>query len=101
MMDARQSLIFGFAGMLTAVLAGAQVPRVLDYQGRLADSTGAAVADGQYSVTFQIYDVAESGSPLWIDTQSVTTKRGPSPRRWAAIRTTRWTLRSTGRTGWA
>lgn len=34
------------------------------YQGRLADSSGAAL-DGDYIITFRLYNVASGGLPLW------------------------------------
>jgi cytoskeletal protein CcmA (bactofilin family) len=36
-------------------------------QGVLRDPLGRTVDDGQYSVTFKIYDVASSGSALWTE----------------------------------
>jgi hypothetical protein len=36
-------------------------------QGVLRDPLGRTVDDGQYSVTFKIYDVASGGSALWTE----------------------------------
>ena len=49
--------------------AQAAVPGTLSYQGVLTDGTGAQVADGNYAVTFRLYDVATGGAALWTETQ--------------------------------
>jgi hypothetical protein len=38
-----------------ASLAPAEVPQMINYQGRLTDSTGAPVPDSNYQITFTIY----------------------------------------------
>lgn len=61
------------------LLAGPAVagfPRLMNFQGRLDDSTGSPVANGDYDVTFRLFDVPAGGSPLWEETQSVTTQSG-------------------------
>jgi hypothetical protein len=42
----------------------------LGVQGILKTNDGTAAPDGTYSITFKLYDVAESGSALWSETQS-------------------------------
>ena len=50
---------------------------VIPYQGRLSDpSTGEAVADGNYTMTFRLYDVATGGSALWTETKDVAVQGG-------------------------
>jgi hypothetical protein len=53
-----------------------QVPQLISYQGRLTTPSGAAVADGNYGLTFNIYDVASGGSTLWTESQSVAVSGG-------------------------
>jgi hypothetical protein len=43
----------------------AQVPNLINYQGRLTDDVGIVVPDGYYTLTFAIYDSATGGSPVW------------------------------------
>ncbi|MGD9101699.1 MAG: hypothetical protein PVF45_14555 [Anaerolineae bacterium] len=53
------------------------VSPLLQYQGRLADpSTGEAVADDTYSMTFGLYDVDSGGTPLWTETKDVAVQGG-------------------------
>lgn len=54
----------------------AAVPRTLTIQGRLTDVEGHPVADGDYKVTFRIYDDAEGTTELWSEEQDVTASRG-------------------------
>lgn len=49
-----------------AVYAASFNPEI-NYQGKLADNTGAAVDDDGYNMRFRLYDVATSGSPLWTE----------------------------------
>jgi hypothetical protein len=58
------------AGMLLiAALAWGTVPQTLSFQGTLRDGNGSLVPDGDYQVTFRIYDVASAGDALWEETQ--------------------------------
>jgi hypothetical protein len=53
----------------------AAVPRLINYQGRLTDTSGNPL-NGTYTVVFRIYDVATAGSPLWQGTYSVSIQKG-------------------------
>lgn len=61
--------------LLLATLAAAQAPLLLDFQGRLTNTTGAVIT-GSNSMTFRIYNVYTSGSALWTETQSVNVQNG-------------------------
>jgi hypothetical protein len=49
-------------------------PGKINYQGRLADATGAAKPDGQYNMKFRIYDAASGGTLLWSEVRETTTR---------------------------
>ncbi|MGC9316360.1 MAG: hypothetical protein ACP5G4_12155, partial [bacterium] len=54
----------------------AQVPRTMNYQGKLTDDSGIAVT-GPVSITFRIYDVETGGTALWSEAHaSVTVTNG-------------------------
>ena len=55
---------------LSALVARADIPALLNYQGVLADAAGVAVSDGDYSITFSLYDVPSGGTHLWQETHS-------------------------------
>jgi hypothetical protein len=56
-----------FAATLTA-----QVPQLINFQGRLAEpDTGKPYPDAQYGITFRLYDQAEGGKLLWSEQQTV------------------------------
>lgn len=58
-------LIVMVLGLATAT---AQVPQMMNYQGVLADSSGNRL-DGNYNMTFSVYDTSDGGNPLWVETQ--------------------------------
>jgi len=69
--------------LLVAVLAiaGTQVawgdsPSTLNYQGVLTDNNGVVVPNGDYSLTFRLYDSDSGGTLLWEETQLVTVTSG-------------------------
>jgi len=51
-------------------------PRTLSYQGILTDSEGIVAADGQYSLTFSLYDAAQEGMALWTEHRTVPVEKG-------------------------
>ena len=52
--------------LLTLVaLAPANLAQQMNYQGRLTDANGNALQDGQYTLTFDLYDAPESGAKVW------------------------------------
>jgi len=53
-----------------------QIPKIINYQGYLADETGSVLPDGNYSLTFRIYDVESDGSALWTEAQLVSLSSG-------------------------
>lgn len=56
--------------------ASADIPRLITYQGRLTDDTGAPAHDGAYDITFIIYDDSTSGTNRWEETASVGVLEG-------------------------
>jgi hypothetical protein len=57
--------------------ANGVITPLLQYQGRLTDvSTGQIVADGTYSISFQLYNVESGGSALWTENKSVSVQGG-------------------------
>lgn len=75
----RASIIFGAALFFSLTVASpasaAQIPKYINFQGQLTDSSGAKV-NGSRSVTFGIYNVATGGSPLYTEVQSVVLSNG-------------------------
>lgn len=63
------------ANVLTA-MAFAAVLSTLGFLSCLAKADGSPVTDGQYSVTFTIYDAPDAGNVRWQDINQVTTKEG-------------------------
>jgi hypothetical protein len=57
-------------------IAYGAVPQMITYQGLLTDDTGAPVADGDYSLTFRIYDAETGRNELWSETQATVPVNG-------------------------
>ena len=67
----RNVCLYIFFALIFSVSVGfAQTASTLSIQGVLRDATGAAVADGNYAMTFNIYSAVTGGSSLWTETQS-------------------------------
>ncbi len=62
--------------LFTSMYLWAQnVPQTIDYQGRLADSDGNYI-NSVVTVDFLIFYVETYGTPVWIETQDVSTNNG-------------------------
>lgn len=61
---------------LAAPQRSVTVPNVVGLEGRLADSSGNPLANGDYQVTFSLYSQASGGTALWSEVQTVTTQSG-------------------------
>ncbi len=57
--------------LMTATVV-AEIPRIMNFQGYLADINGNRPDDGIYTATFKIYNDSTSNDPLWEETQDVT-----------------------------
>jgi len=62
--------------ILAASLSLAQVPKTISYQGVLTDASGTVVPDGNYNLTFRLYDVATGGTALWAEGQLIAVSKG-------------------------
>lgn len=50
--------------------AATGIRRTINFQGKLVNTNGTNVANGNYSIVFSIYDVSSGGTALWSETQS-------------------------------
>ena len=74
----RVTLILACAVIFVLALSiqtNAAAPQLINYQGVLADSTGAGL-DTTVSMVFTIYDAPTLGTSVWTETQMVTTTDG-------------------------
>ncbi len=62
--------------LIFATVAFSQIPQTMSYQGVLTDAQGNAVADGSYSLTFNLYESATGGSSIWGETQDIAVVNG-------------------------
>jgi len=54
----------------------ADVPKLINFQGRLTDASGKFVPDGNYSLTFRLYNDSTGGSSKWSEAQLVNVAKG-------------------------
>ncbi|GIV50346.1 MAG: hypothetical protein KatS3mg038_0867 [Candidatus Kapaibacterium sp.] len=59
-----------------AVVASAQVPRVLSYQGILTDPDGRILPDGEYTLTVRLYDRVDATEPIYVEEHRTVAVRG-------------------------
>jgi len=72
----KKMFIVVFVGLiLTIAVLSANVPNLIDYQGRLTDASENPL-DGSYSIVFSIYDVDTGGTALWSETQTIDVNEG-------------------------
>ena len=72
MSNAIATLGAGLVAGALAVAALADVPRVMTFQGKLADTQGRFV-EGQRALTFRVYDQETGGAVLWQEQHANTT----------------------------
>ena len=68
------SMVFLAFVSLVAPAHAAPPPTTLNFQGRLMDSTGALLPDGEYNMQFRIFSGPSGGSALWTETRQTTNR---------------------------
>lgn len=61
---------------LAATFAYGQIPQQISYQGVLAEANGSPASNGNYSMTFSLYDTDTGGAPLWQEAKVVVVEDG-------------------------
>ena len=71
-------LLAGSVGANPSTQGGAPPPMIfhVSYQGLLTDADGNPVPDGQYELTFRIYEQQSGGTPIWSQIRTVQTSDG-------------------------
>jgi len=54
---------------IPGVQSYAAIPHLINYQGKLTDSSGTSL-NGSYNITFRLYDAETAGNLLWQETQT-------------------------------
>lgn len=67
-------VIMWLAALFAACSCGAQVPQIINYQGRLLDGTN--LVNGSVGVSLRLFNVSSGGSPICEDSNSVTVVDG-------------------------
>lgn len=61
---------------LAAMSAYGQIPQQISYQGVLAEANGSSASDGNYSMTFSLYNTGTGGAALWQEAKVVVVEDG-------------------------
>ena len=69
-------LLFISSLIILSISVFSQIPKVISYQGILSDASGNPKPNGNYSITFSLYDVLSGGSALWSETKTISIKKG-------------------------
>lgn len=65
-----------FVGMITCEIIAQGIPQTINFQGVLKDASGNIVSNGDYNITFKIYDAESGGTALWTETKLVNIVNG-------------------------
>lgn len=71
--------LFCLVSLLILLVAQAQAAPLLcqlNYQGYLTNSAGNPVPNGNYTMTFRLYNISTGGTHLWIETKDVAVTNG-------------------------
>lgn len=72
----KRILLLGLICLLSVNVFGQAIPKQFDYQGVLRTTAGGIVPDGNYPMTFRIYNDPTGGTALWTETQTVAVANG-------------------------
>ncbi len=85
-MSKRLSLAALILSALICFSAIAELPKTLNYQGKITDPDGVAIDDPNRTIAFMLFDVSTGGAPLWAETLSVAIVKGLFDVRLGEIR---------------
>ncbi len=63
--------IISFLLLLGSEILAQGIPETINYQGVLKDASGNIVQDGNYNITFKLYDSVVGGTVLWTESKVV------------------------------
>ncbi|HNS94838.1 MAG TPA: hypothetical protein PKG71_02625, partial [Candidatus Woesebacteria bacterium] len=70
-------LAFGTSYSVSSTYAAAGINQTINFQGKLVNSSGLNVADGNYDITFYLYAASSGGSALWTEVWNTGTAQVP------------------------
>ena len=70
------SLVLAYFALSTPVSALQTVPYKMNFQGRVTDASGNAMANGNYNMKFRIYDAVTGGTLQWSEQRANSATTG-------------------------
>lgn len=62
--------------LMSSFLSAQGIPETINYQGVLKDASGNVVPNGNYDLTFKLYDSEVAGTALWSETKNLAVTDG-------------------------
>ncbi len=62
--------------VLTSIVFSQDLPTTINYQGILKDAAGVVVQNGNYNLTFKLYDAESGGTTIWNETKTINVVGG-------------------------
>ena len=72
----RPALLAALATLFTGLASGSASPATVAVEGRLQAANGAAVADGNYALTFSLFAAASGGQAFWSEAAPAVAVKG-------------------------
>lgn len=69
-------LTFFFLLFFACEIFSQGIPQTINFQGVLKDASGNIVTNGDYNLTFKLYETETGGSPLWTETKLLNVVNG-------------------------
>jgi hypothetical protein len=63
--------VVSFLILVVTGFSSAEIPKKINYQGRVTDGETGSPLPGAHEMTFRVYDDSEGGSLLWSETQTL------------------------------
>ncbi len=62
--------------LISSIMLGQSIPQKINYQGILKEGSGTVVPNGDYNITFKLYDTESGGTELWTETKTISVTDG-------------------------
>lgn len=69
-------LVICLTVLLTVNIFSQALPHEISYQGVLKDASGVVVTNGDYTLTFKLYETESGGTEIWTETKLITVVDG-------------------------
>jgi hypothetical protein len=72
----KRTLLFLVSLLFISMQLSSQVPQIISFQSMVKNADGTTISDGEYSITFKIFNAETGGTSLWTETQTLQAANG-------------------------